>query len=70
MVEAALAGHGVALAPARAVREADGGARPFATEVEPRRLLADPPQIERPTPAMAAFEAWLLPRPLATGLKS
>jgi LysR family transcriptional regulator of beta-lactamase len=58
MVEAALAGHGVALAPAilferRAVR-------PFAAEVDLGGYWLTRLKSKRPGAAMASFEAWLL----------
>jgi len=62
-VEAAAAGHGVALAPARlfesliAERRA---ARPFALEVSLGSYWLTRLKSKRPTPAMAAFETWLL----------
>ncbi len=57
MVEAALAGHGVALAPA--ILFGDRAARPFATEVDLGGYWLTRLKSKRPTAAMAAFEAWL-----------
>jgi LysR family transcriptional regulator of beta-lactamase len=58
MVEAALAGHGVALAPAALF--AGRGAWPFATEVGLGGYWLTRLKSKRPTPAMAAFEGWIL----------
>jgi LysR family transcriptional regulator of beta-lactamase len=63
MVEAALAGHGVALAPAilfgRAL--ADGKAvRPFAAEIDRGDYWLTRLKSRKPGPAMAAFETWML----------
>jgi len=57
MVEAALAGHGVALAPA--VLFGDRAARPFATEVDLGGYWLTRLKSKRPGAAMAAFETWL-----------
>lgn len=57
MVEAALAGHGVALAPA--ILFGDQAARPFATEVDLGGYWLTRLKSKRPNAAMAAFEAWL-----------
>jgi LysR family transcriptional regulator of beta-lactamase len=57
MVEAALAGRGVALAPARMF---EGKAeRPFDVEVNLGGYWLTRLKSRRPTPAMAAFETWL-----------
>ena len=58
MVEAALAGHGVALAPA--ILFEARAARPFATEVDLGGYWLTRLKSKRPSAAMAAFEAWLL----------
>jgi LysR family transcriptional regulator of beta-lactamase len=58
MVEAALAGHGVALAPA--LLFGDRAARPFAIEVELGGYWLTRLKSRRPTAAMSAFEAWLV----------
>jgi LysR family transcriptional regulator of beta-lactamase len=58
MVEAALAGHGVALAPA--ILFEDRAARPFAVEVSLGGYWLTRLKSKRPSPAMQAFEAWLL----------
>lgn len=57
MVEAALAGHGVALAPA--ILFGDRAARPFGTEVDLGGYWLTRLKSKRPSAAMAAFEAWL-----------
>ena len=58
MVEAALAGQGVALAPAILF---DGrAARPFATEIALGGYWLTRLKSKRPSAAMATFEAWLL----------
>lgn len=58
MVEAALAGHGVALAPA--ILFGDRAARPFGTEIDLGSYWLTRLKSKRPSAAMAAFEAWLL----------
>jgi len=58
MVQAALAGHGVALAPA--VLFGGRAIRPFATEVDLGGYWLTRLKSKRPGPAMAAFEAWML----------
>jgi LysR family transcriptional regulator of beta-lactamase len=58
MVEAALAGHGVALAPA--VLFGDRAARPFAAEIDLGGYWLTRLKSKRPDAAMAAFEGWLL----------
>jgi LysR family transcriptional regulator of beta-lactamase len=63
MVEAALAGHGVALAPARMFERelAEGrAARPFRLEVAMGGYWLTSLKSRKPTPAMAAFQSWLL----------
>jgi LysR family transcriptional regulator of beta-lactamase len=65
MVEAALAGHGVALAPA--ILFEGRAARPFAAEVGLGGYWLTRLKSKRPGAAMAAFEAWLLAE--AAGLK-
>ena len=63
MVEAALAGHGVALAPASMFERelAEGkAARPFRLEVAMGGYWLTRLKSRKPTPAMAAFRAWLL----------
>jgi LysR family transcriptional regulator, regulator of gene expression of beta-lactamase len=63
MVEAAMAGHGVALAPAALFARplADGRlARPFAAEVALGGYWLTRLKSKRPTPAMAAFQSWIL----------
>lgn len=63
MVEAALAGHGVALAPARLFeRELAQGkaARPFRLEIAMGGYWLTSLKSRKPTPAMAAFQSWLL----------
>jgi LysR family transcriptional regulator of beta-lactamase len=65
MVEAALAGHGVALAPA--ILFEGRAARPFAAEVDLGGYWLTRLKSKRPGAAMAAFEAWLLAE--AAGLK-
>ena len=57
MVEAALAGQGVALAPA--ILFEGRAARPFAAEVDLGGYWLTRLKSKRPTPAMAAFETWL-----------
>jgi LysR family transcriptional regulator, regulator of gene expression of beta-lactamase len=57
MVEAALAGHGVALAPA--VLFGERAMRPFETEVDLGGYWLTRLKSKRPSAAMAAFEAWL-----------
>ncbi len=63
MVEAALAGHGVALAPAilfgRALAEGKA-VRPFAAEIDRGGYWLTRLKSRKPGPAMAAFEAWIL----------
>jgi LysR family transcriptional regulator of beta-lactamase len=58
MVEAALAGHGVALAPA--ILFEGRAARPFAAEVDLGGYWLTRLKSKRPSAAMAAIEAWLL----------
>lgn len=58
MVEAALAGHGVALAPA--ILFEGRAARPFAAEVDLGGYWLTRLKSKRPGPAMVAFETWLL----------
>ena len=58
MVDAALAGQGVALAPA--VLFGDRAVRPFATEVDLGGYWLTRLKSKRPGPAMAAFETWLV----------
>jgi LysR family transcriptional regulator of beta-lactamase len=63
MVEAALAGHGVALAPpSMFAREIASGraARPFETEVDLGAYWLTSLKSRKPTPAMAAFRSWIL----------
>jgi LysR family transcriptional regulator of beta-lactamase len=63
MVEAALAGHGVALAPARMFEceLAEGrAARPFRLEVAMGGYWLTSLKSRKPTPAMAAFQTWIL----------
>ena len=63
MVEAALAGHGVALGPARMFERelAEGqAARPFRLEVPMGGYWLTRLKSRKPTPAMAAFQSWLL----------
>jgi LysR family transcriptional regulator of beta-lactamase len=57
MVEAALAGRGVALAPARMFE--GKGARPFDVEVNLGGYWLTRLKSRRPTAAMAAFESWI-----------
>jgi LysR family transcriptional regulator of beta-lactamase len=57
MVEAALAGQGVALAPALMFE--GKGARPFAVEVSLGGYWLTRLKSRRPTAAMAAFESWI-----------
>ncbi len=62
-VEAAAAGHGVALAPAllfESLIAERRAARPFALEVSLGSYWLTRLKSKRPTPAMAAFETWLL----------
>ncbi|HKR25525.1 MAG TPA: LysR family transcriptional regulator [Allosphingosinicella sp.] len=65
MVEAALAGHGVALAPA--ILFEGRAARPFATEVDLGGYWLTRLKSKRPSAAMAAFEAWLAAEAALTG---
>jgi LysR family transcriptional regulator of beta-lactamase len=65
MVEAALAGHGVALAPARLFGER--AQRPFPTEVDLGGYWLTRLKSRRPGAAMAAFEVWLTAEAAATG---
>ena len=65
MVEAALAGHGVALAPA--ILFEGRAARPFAAEVDLGGYWLTRLKSKRPGAAMAAFQSWLLAE--AAGLK-
>ena len=58
MVEAALAGHGVALAPAMLFE--GRAARPFAAEVDLGGYWLTRLKSKRPGPAMAAFRSWIL----------
>jgi LysR family transcriptional regulator, regulator of gene expression of beta-lactamase len=58
MVAAALAGHGVALAPAALF--AGRAARPFAIEIGMGGYWLTRLKSKRPTPAMAAFEGWIV----------
>jgi LysR family transcriptional regulator of beta-lactamase len=58
MVEAALAGHGVALAPA--ILFEGRAVRPFAAEIDLGGYWLTRLKSKRPGAAMAAFEAWLL----------
>jgi LysR family transcriptional regulator of beta-lactamase len=63
MIEAALAGHGVALAPACMFeRELDEGraARPFRLAVPMGGYWLTSLKSRKPTPAMAAFQTWIL----------
>jgi LysR family transcriptional regulator, regulator of gene expression of beta-lactamase len=63
MVEAAMAGHGIALAPACMFdREIAAGraARPFAIEIDLGGYWLTRLKSKRPSPAMAAFEDWLV----------
>ncbi len=63
MVEAALAGHGVALGPACMFERelAEGkAARPFRLEVGMGGYWLTSLKSRKPTPAMAAFRSWLL----------
>jgi LysR family transcriptional regulator of beta-lactamase len=57
MVEAAMAGQGVALAPA--ILFEGRAARPFATEIDRGSYWLTRLKSKRPSPAMTAFEAWL-----------
>ena len=65
MVEAALAGHGVALAPA--ILFEGRAERPFATEVDLGGYWLTRLKSKRPTAAMTAFEAWLTAEAALTG---
>ena len=58
MVEAALAGQGVALAPA--ILFGGRAARPFATEVDLGGYWLTRIKSKRPSSAMTAFETWLV----------
>lgn len=63
MVEAAIAGHGVALAPAAmfAAALADGRlVRPFAAEIDLGRYWLTSLKSRRPTAAMTAFRDWIV----------
>ena len=63
MIEAALAGHGVALAPACMFeRELAQGraARPFRREIDMGGYWLTSLKSRKPTPAMAAFQSWIL----------
>ncbi|HEX8062213.1 MAG TPA: LysR family transcriptional regulator [Allosphingosinicella sp.] len=63
MIEAALAGHGVALAPARMFERelAEGrAARPFHLEIPMGGYWLTNLKSRKPTPAMAAFRSWIL----------
>lgn len=63
MVEAALAGHGVALGPARMFERelAEGrAARPFRTEVNLGAYWLTSLKSRKATPAMAAFKGWIV----------
>jgi LysR family transcriptional regulator of beta-lactamase len=63
MIEAALAGHGVALAPARMFERelAEGrAARPFRLEVPMGGYWLTSLKSRKPSPAMAAFRSWIL----------
>lgn len=63
MIEAALAGHGVALAPACMFERelADGRAvRPFRLEVAMGGYWLTSLKSRKPTPAMAAFQSWMV----------
>jgi len=57
MVEAALAGQGIALAPA--VLFEGRAARPFAPEIDRGGYWLTRLKSKRPSPAMTAFETWL-----------
>jgi LysR family transcriptional regulator of beta-lactamase len=62
MIEAALAGHGVALAPACMFERelAEGrAARPFALEVPMGAYWLTSLKSRKPTPAMTAFRSWI-----------
>jgi LysR family transcriptional regulator, regulator of gene expression of beta-lactamase len=65
MVQAALAGHGVALAPA--ILFEGRAARPFAAEVDLGGYWLTRLKSRRPTAVMTAFEDWLLAEAAATG---
>ncbi len=63
MVEAALAGHGVALGPACMFERelAEGkAARPFRLEIPMGGYRLTRLKSRKPTPAMAAFQDWIL----------
>lgn len=63
MIEAALAGHGVALGPACMFERelADGrAARPFALEIAMGGYWLTSLKSRKPTPAMEAFRSWIL----------
>lgn len=63
MIEAALAGHGVALGPARMFERelADGrAARPFPLEIAMGGYWLTSLKSRKPTPAMTAFRSWML----------
>ena len=63
MVEAALAGHGIALVPVRLFEEElERGmvVRPFRHEVSLGGYWLTRLKSRRPTPAMAAFESWIV----------
>ncbi|HET9639620.1 MAG TPA: LysR family transcriptional regulator [Allosphingosinicella sp.] len=63
MVEAALAGHGVALGPACMFERelAEGkAARPFRLEIPMGGYWLTSLKSRKPTPAMAAFQSWIL----------
>jgi LysR family transcriptional regulator of beta-lactamase len=67
-VAAALAGHGVALVPARLFEREIASARavrPFAAEIDAGGYWLTRLKSRQPTPAMAAFESWLLEAALA-----
>jgi LysR family transcriptional regulator of beta-lactamase len=62
MVEAALAGHGVALAPARLFERqtAEGrAARPYALSIDAGAYWLTRPKTRKPSAALAAFEDWI-----------
>lgn len=63
MVEAALAGHGVALAPARLFeRQVDQGraVRPFAVSIDAGAYWLTRLKTRKPSLALAAFEDWII----------
>jgi LysR family transcriptional regulator of beta-lactamase len=63
MVAAALAGHGVALAPASmfvSLLREGGAVRPFAAEVALGSYWLTRLKSKAPSPAMSAFESWLV----------